>query len=874
MKWRALIVGALCLIAAFGVRPCAAQSQSNAGENIYVWVASDGTLLVGANGSARALPNGPLRAALSRAFGSPVFPETYRPDWDLLAHIRPQWPVRAGLMRGRIDPVPLLSLVRSAGDDWLNVIMECDGLPRATCTGAAPQPNRGVAGQVFLAQFSVDDTHTRPISLTCGYGPLGLAEAGAPLLAVLLLPILLTLWMRHRALAAESRGLIYPEMAWFGYGRFLGALTLGAWLVWIPVVQAVGAPAILSFLCGDGWLRSSELYLIPLCAPAVSIVLCYGLSQPVFARLGGLGYSRRDLVRQSAWGQACSLPLLCFLLAGVAALAEHLHVAASWLLAAFVSYVVSTNGAAFSRDAYPILLTGGVLAARVHEMARQAEVDVRRLFVLPAGRAPLGNAFAAQGSTVIITETLLNRLSIREADAVIAHELTHLRLRHPRVLGRCTVVTFVASIVLAIVVQDHTGKPWLGGLAYSAVMVAGLFVYYALARRFEHAADAGAVALTGDPEAAMTGLAKLGAINRMPLEWGRGTARWMTHPTTIHRLREIARRGELPTDRTAAILARMVAGDFGVEDATHYEIPEATSESLIFSPRARAGLIQGMSWSRLLLTIFLAILLVYWERDAPLVHSLPILLVGLVVIYFLRLCVQMGFQSWFDRRLEQALRARPAPDGEPDPPPDALFVTFAPGDVPRVFDHFYDWDIGLIWRDGGKLRYAGERANFALIAGQVRALEVRSDMPDRRWPRTVIWWQSPRRADAFRFRPVTASSWAALARMLAEWQADGKSDSHAALTADVDPPDSSLHPGLMLRTVGRAALPGLLFSAFIGAAIAAFCLKWGGLLWYVPAACALLAAIDTWPLLRARDAPPPAGVSAPPGTAESGTENG
>jgi Zn-dependent protease with chaperone function len=48
------------------------------------------------------------------------------------------------------------------------------------------------------------------------------------------------------------------------------------------------------------------------------------------------------------------------------------------------------------------------------------------------------------------------------------------------------------------------------------LIVAGLGVFYLLARRFERVADEGSVQLSGDPEAMITALLKVSRLNPLP----------------------------------------------------------------------------------------------------------------------------------------------------------------------------------------------------------------------------------------------------------------------------------------------------------------------------------------------------------------------
>jgi len=126
---------------------------------------------------------------------------------------------------------------------------------------------------------------------------------------------------------------------------------------------------------------------------------------------------------------------------------------------------------------------------------------------------------------------------------VAAHEITHLQKKHvawktvgfvglifsPSIfrfamnfgLGLVTVSTMFASggrlASVATVTRSIQDFPELDLIFFTF----GLILFYLQSRHMENVADAGAVRLTGDPEAVITGLLKLGLLNLLPIQWGR-----------------------------------------------------------------------------------------------------------------------------------------------------------------------------------------------------------------------------------------------------------------------------------------------------------------------------------------------------------------
>jgi heat shock protein HtpX len=158
------------------------------------------------------------------------------------------------------------------------------------------------------------------------------------------------------------------------------------------------------------------------------------------------------------------------------------------------------------------------------------------------------NAFAMglrpQASTIGVTRGLLNGLNDKELEAVIAHELTHIRTRDVRMM---TFATIFSGIIFSVgwfltyrmreaYRQSNTGLlkllpfvfvlvllmafAWQGlGLMAGFIMSAlgaGLALRFAISRTREFVADAGACELTKNPEALISALVKIHGRSLVP----------------------------------------------------------------------------------------------------------------------------------------------------------------------------------------------------------------------------------------------------------------------------------------------------------------------------------------------------------------------
>lgn len=194
------------------------------------------------------------------------------------------------------------------------------------------------------------------------------------------------------------------------------------------------------------------------------------------------------------------------------------------------------------------------------------------------------NAFASGlhpgRASVTVTSGLVDTLEEDELEAVLAHELTHIRNGDVRLLVVATVFVGIFSVLGELSWRGLNGTRWSsssgrrssssassndrggsGGAAIVAILVAlaliavsyalAIVVRFSLSRRREFLADAGAVELTKNPDALISALRKIegrATIPRAPAEMremffeNRSEALaslFATHPTIEARIRAL-----------------------------------------------------------------------------------------------------------------------------------------------------------------------------------------------------------------------------------------------------------------------------------------------------------------------------------------------
>jgi heat shock protein HtpX len=201
------------------------------------------------------------------------------------------------------------------------------------------------------------------------------------------------------------------------------------------------------------------------------------------------------------------------------------------------------------------------LHAALARLCIQADVPVPRLAL---ARLPMANAFALgrsrRGTTVCVTERLLDRLTPAEVEAVLAHELAHVVNRDVVLM---TIAGFFAAVAAVVVKFGWRFGHWVVRVAVLGASAACFAISWvllrALSRQRELTADHTAALLTGRPAALASALIKLDedaaampvkdlralaalrplfAVARPPERWRALTA---THPPTSVRVAALER---------------------------------------------------------------------------------------------------------------------------------------------------------------------------------------------------------------------------------------------------------------------------------------------------------------------------------------------
>src|SRR3954467_8542824 len=237
--------------------------------------------------------------------------------------------------------------------------------------------------------------------------------------------------------------------------------------------------------------------------------------------------SPRDLIGRDPGLQARMLITLSFVvllyvaLAGVIIAAGGGLVVMAALLAAMVLGQLSPTERLALRAMHARVVSAqdaAGLHARVERLAIQADVPMPRVAI---SDIPAPNAFAMGRSpkhaTVCVTSGLLQLLERNELEAVLAHEVGHIRNRDVALMTMASFFASLAAMVGQVAAfgglggRDRDSGPGLAVILLVSVVVYffSYFLMLALSRYREFAADRSAALFTGRPSALASALRRL-----------------------------------------------------------------------------------------------------------------------------------------------------------------------------------------------------------------------------------------------------------------------------------------------------------------------------------------------------------------------------
>lgn len=638
-------------------------------------------------------------------------------------------PGKSGLLRTKtISLTRLVEAAKSHSADTLALQIYLPDTEASETLPPAPLlpfsselPQRHPKEIVLTSSYAWRDFNSVPpaIRIQYGYRQATLARTAAILVGFLLLPLILVSWLGRRALSAPQE---HAPSVWFSYMRYLGWTLNFSLLGWFATVESLHCRELLQFVLPGAkfrWLPSASYEALMWCTPVVIWISCLVLSKSVQEKLRGVSWTHRELTLQALYSFCGAfIPLAMWIGAFVSVTSSAYRTAVFLFVGGLIVKLFAKGKLAKLLGMQPHALTSGDLRDVAFAIAQKLGVKLQQIYLIPSGKSRMANAFARTGDTIAFTDYLLNQMTKREVNFVIAHELTHLQKKHPNKLASIGAGMAVGAGMLIGTFRAFLDfSPYL---TYGFVIVLSTIITYAFTRKFEYEADAGAVAATGDPQAAICALFKLAKLNLHPLQWSNWSEKWLTHPSMTRRAKAIAASAQIPEVSIPEIAAR------GVAPALHYAIPDDSQrKGKILSTIRRARSLRWVVFLLLAIALFPPALCALAAQTFAALEPYRFALygAGLVIAVALHFFVSSLTPKWMLRpvveRVKQKLESEKGVQTEAWA---GIPVGLAPADRPRIYEGLSHWDLGFLFLRSDRICYVGEETSFSLRYDQIKDL--------------------------------------------------------------------------------------------------------------------------------------------------------
>jgi hypothetical protein len=347
----------------------------------------------------------------------------------------------------------------------------------------------------------------------------------------------------------------------------------------------------------------------------------------------------------------------------------------------------------------------GPLLDRIRQLATRAGTQVKAVKLIRSD-SDTPAAFADRRGGILLSRALLRDLSRNEVDAIVAHELSHIRHNHgAQVRGWLMVVPIAIGVSLMVP----------GVAQWTALLLPTCFLtFMAVRRKQELTADADAARWTGEPEALIRGLARATNGTGVPFHWGRFVGLVIAHPPTSQRFQALGALAGASPDRVEEIITSVAA-----PAEAGYEVPgltEPAQDASASQRRARLKLWLGRV-SMLFPVVYSGVVAIAVQVESLGWVTLAAgeLAGGIVLFYLL--------YEWMVARerssVRDAMGKRLASEGVASP---GFFTGFSPASRPALYEGMYDFEWGFVAFEGDRLILRGERGTFSAKREEVARL--------------------------------------------------------------------------------------------------------------------------------------------------------
>jgi Zn-dependent protease with chaperone function len=369
--------------------------------------------------------------------------------------------------------------------------------------------------------------------------------------ALLLVPLVLALGFRYSAIHSNETGRAARWIRYCRWSRVLRFAVVAAWWALWEIERQSSTVLQLEYRYLDSLgseLADALLFLAP---PTAIVAMVHMIRYSTDRGILGQRWTLGDILKLTTWGTVSPTLALLLIAIGFTGIYDSRWISVLWLIAGGVSAVAGALGLRSAEGLKFRRVKSGELYKRAFFIAKEMNIPLKRVYVVPAGRGQLTNAYGLSNS-IALTDNYGKFLAGAELDFVIGHELAHVKARNAR--GNMLMMFgLFAGLLLAVLLYSPIPsklRPWID---FIVIFVPALTFYFR-SRRSEYAADRFAVELTHDPEAGVEALCNLYRITLAPAAVDWFTGLFMTHPTLADRAVAIGQAGNISMERVSEVI--------------------------------------------------------------------------------------------------------------------------------------------------------------------------------------------------------------------------------------------------------------------------------------------------------------------------------
>ena len=355
---------------------------------------------------------------------------------------------------------------------------------------------------------------------------------------IVLSPLATTLWSRRAAMRTDKER---RAEIWLRSRQRARAVRLVSLALWWATWDLRDQP----------FLTPYSRAILFFAAPVMGIGISYLVACTTSRAILDQNWTGADILKLTWWSTFSVTIAVLLFATGFEFIYEKHLIGTFWIFFAGLTAVVGTARLRVAEGLKLRRVKSGKAYVRAFQLAREMGVRLDRVFVVPAGRGHLTNAYGTAHS-VAITDNYGEFLHGSQLDYVIGHELGHVKEHHWRKRLPAAALLYTTPALIALMLPP--APSWLKAVIDLGLVLGPALALYYLSRRFEYAADRDSVELTRDPIMAIKALVNLHRMTGTPTSCSKLVELFLTHPSLTRRAVAIAYAGRMSPDRLSDIL--------------------------------------------------------------------------------------------------------------------------------------------------------------------------------------------------------------------------------------------------------------------------------------------------------------------------------